>query len=767
MRDGAWGSGPVRQVSATVSGLRGVSTGEVSVSRELPSSLPGQGMGGGYSAATGQVESAAGGVVDSRVGSPFSRRDWPAPGDRVAVDLSDGAVSHRVFTGQVDGAQSSLADNRVAVPLVDDSDKLSRTVSHEAVFSRMPPWSTVGASPWRYPGIRSTFVHHLAARSAGFFMTPPRSAYTVVDAPMVGGSWPLRGVMWSGGSLLDTAYYPVAHATGGAFYSSYFTAQYIPNPDSNPFGGGWSGGVTSTRPLNLTMGVPSAQPATSLWTSAVWGDTTVRVAVTSSRTAMAQVVVGGSATTVAIIPDGPWRFVTMRAEPDTESGYLRLTLVTDKGATDTGRVWVAEGRIFSTVWDRVTVLAPQGCHVHGVLADYDPNKYAAQGFTPSYVAHGNGQKFLDVLPAITSETAKNLLDKQATAECAAVWITEDGVLRWADHTWLMNQPVTQTLTSSQIADAVIESDAQDTRRAVEVSWYQWGTRLSHTSGLVAYEGPRDEYTAGDSASVIIHPPADEEWVRLDSTLEEIWGSVGGAYFSSGFGSWHGWTAMREDGSEIPFAAGDGSHRWDFQRIGPAAWKWDFQMNSLPTGANRVRTSSRSEESVMVKPAYRNLGLPLLRCMGIATRTEQKTQSVKGPFWAPDLDHDAGFFVQSQADAQALADMIATQLAVTTPRVTGLQVLADARIQLGDMITVRDDVRTGLSVTGVVCRAEQSTAAGAHDMTLDLRIKSITVPGATLAEFDDFYAGMTLSQLDTLFAGKTLAEIDSDPLRPRP
>lgn len=752
MRDTDAASGQARQVTARVTGMGALRVGEVSIKRELPEGLSGFPISGGWTAATGSVDCWAGVDAAGRTDTPWTAR-WPRPGDRVNVNAVTDGVSHRVFTGQVDSAASSFADNGVSVSLVDYSDRLSRTISHEAVFSRMPPHSKTGDSPYRWAGMRSSWVYHLAARLAGFYMTPPRAGFTTLDVPLVGGTWPRVGQLYSSESTIDSLW-PVPYNDDGSWATGDFKATYLlPN---NP---AWGGGITASRPLNVTMGCHTSMAASSHVT-VVFGDSSFRLSITSGRSAVAQIIQGGTTRTVCSVLRGDWRFVTMRVARDAQSGWASVTLMTDRGDTSTGRTQVTEGRVWSSPWGRVDVHAPTGAPINGVLVDHDPTKYAAQNFRPTFRADGT-QRLLNVIPHIDSKSAREILDEQSKAETAAVWIDEDGILRWADRHWLVSQPITQTLVSSQIADAEIELDTQSVRRAIEVKWLRWLSRVAQTARMICYEGSKDEFSTGDSVETIITPPSGEEWMGVDETLEEIWGSVGGGRFSAGLGSWHGWTALTSSGDEIPYAAGDGIHHHTFRKIGAAAWKWTFEIPRLPSRANRVRTATRSEGD-SVKRVYQGMGLPLIRCMAIANSQEEVATVEEGPAWAGDLEHDGGWFFQSEAQATGVARRISSGLSTVTPTIKSFKILPDSRIQLGDKIRIVDSARTGVSLIGIVCAVDQAISAGSHTMSIDLLVVTISAGGMTLAQFDALASGMTLRQLDQALSGKTLTDWDRLP-----
>lgn len=772
MREGTWSTGPTRVVSARITGVPGDGT-SVTVSRDVPSPMPGQAAAvGGQSAATATVEVLPAGAVSARGGTPFTRRDWPNPGSASSIDVIDGSTSHRIFTGTVDGTNSSLADSKITVPLVDDTDALSVPVSHRPLFREMPPQSTDGSERQRMTGLINAYVVNLAARAAGFYNTPAMGGYCLLSVPLVGSTWPERGVLVESYRARNVGgwgrYQPGAYAERGpgTVYVTQCYATYKPDRWNMP----WSGGITAERPLSITLCARQGQ-ATSSYVACRWSGSTydrqIRLAVTSQRSIVAQMVMEGEITTVAMLTGGdagPWECATLRVRR-MSTNVLEFQITTDTGVVKTLRTEIGGTVMRDRMWDEARVYVPEGCGINGVQINYTSQPPEAETFRRTFLYRPDTPLHsLSVMPALVSVTAGDLIRQQAAAECAGVWIDENGVLQWQGDTWMKSRAVVRELTSSELADARLEMDKQDVRRKVTVKYMAWSTRTSRRSSIVVHEGSKDEYLEGDVAEVIINPPDTQQWVQVDSTPRDVYGDVGAGLLNSGQGSYQGFTPLSADGTEI-LTAGSGKTEMGFAPTGPDAWKWTLDVQSLPTGADRIRTATSAEEYSNVKPANRDRGLPLLRAMGVATAApSEASSSVVGPGWAPDLEHDVGWHIQDAERAKTLADFIAAELAKPKPRISDLAVLPDPRIQLGDKIRVTDTARTGLSIVGVVRRIEQAIEAGRHEMTLDLIVTEVTASNVTLQEFDAFYSGMTLSAVDTRFKGESLSQRDAQPLR---
>lgn len=766
MRSGSWSQGPVREVSASVAGLL-MTAGEVEVSRELPSPLPGQSSGlGGFAAATGQVSATSESGVASRVGTAWTRANWPSGNDPVLVDVTDGSNRHRLLTGKVDGSSSSLADIGVSVPLVDGTDALSRTGTWLSVWNVMPPrLKDDDNGQNRITGACGAWAVDRHARWAGFYMTPRRTPYTVISAPLSGCTWP----EWGDLHLSRHADDPNAWARTRprpiyAFdrvYTSTFDASWVANSGSP-----WTQGITSGRPLDITAGFRSGSSG-SAHVSCHWADFTIRMACTSSGLVYAQYIRDGATSSVAVLSQSQMlgsRFVTLRVS--NESGWTyRFTLTNDRGETATGSTSIDGGVPAYAQWDSVRAYAPEGAGITGLLVSYDgaSTRPPAQGFAPNFQFRPDTIQPLDVIPSMTNVSSAEVIQGQAEAENAAVWIDEDGALQWRGHEVLRAQEVARTFVSKDLADAQIEVDAQDVRRTVAATYQRWAVSVARKAKFLLYEGSTDELEDGDAKETFIEPDDDVEWAQPHLLPWSLYGENGAAQFNSGRDSYVGYTALTKAGDELIGAGTAGSVKFDLERVEGNKLKFTARCQATPTDAVRVKLASKNDSNV-IKKAYQGVGLPLIRGMGIANAMEATYSRSLGPAGAPDLKVDLGWHVQDPAEVKARVNWVAAELATPKARLEGIRLLPDPRVQLGDKITIEDSAVTGLRVTGILSLVKNTVRAGEHEMTIGLRILEVTAPHVTLAEFDAFYSGMSLAAVDRLFAGQSLDQVDRDPLQ---
>lgn len=598
----------------------------------------------------------------------------------------------------------------------------------------------------------------------------------MVSAPLVGSTWPERGVLRdsyrSSGVGGWTRSQPGALTVTerGTIYLSDVFAIYEPDPFNTP----WGGGIQASRPLSITLGARHEQAASSYvaasWVSTSY-DRSIRLAVTSQRTVAAQLVHENSGTTTVVsvgIDDlgQDWEYVTLQVLRMSDT-VLEWQIHTDNGTVKTGRTTALQTGtvLMNTLPDRVIVRIPPGCGLNGIqVAHPNPvNTPIARAFKRTFMFRPDTPlRAIRVMPALVAESARELLKSQAEAELAAVWLDEDGILHWLGRKRMLASPVVATLTSSQIADAKITMDAQDVRRRVNVRWTAWAARVARKSTITVHEGSKDEFEADDFADEIISPPSGEQWVAVDTTPRLLEGSDGAAAFNTGMGTFVGWTGVTWDGEEFS-SLPQADVRTAFVPVGPDTFRWSIDVRKLQGSAAKARTASRADAYTEIRATYRDRGLPLVRAMGRATSSQETASSLElGPAWAPELEHDTGWFVQEEFVARELADLLISELMVQRPQIHDLQVLPDPRLQLGDKIRVEEHSRTGLSVVGVISDIAQPISPGAHEMTISLMVTEVQVSGVTWDEFDDWWDGMTLAQVDAAHKGRSFDEHDANP-----
>ena len=765
MRDDTWiASTEVVEVSGRLAlGGMEVPADEVSLSRSVPSNLPSQVAVGGYTASTGSAKVLPSVEVAENTPTPWGS-NTPHPGDPASVSVISGGHEVPVFTGAVDSASGMASETSIDLKLVDASDRLNRAVSLPPLSRIMPPPTTDGSATPMHVGLVGSYLVDRVLRQCGFYATPPMGERCVLSVPLTGSTLPERGRITKSrrdSTWVEQPYFSNAwHSPLG----SQLYAEYEPELEGRHDSGDLS------RPMEIVFSAGNTQKD-SCRVETVWGNgAAIAVGLTSAKSITVQFTYPTepgvrkqvfSATTAQL---GSWRHVSMRVEPNGDRTCY-ITVRTNYGKE------LRSPRLALPWWtehqpmQKVTIDLRENV-LGGVQILFPAKPSRLESYAPT--ANLTSAPELSSLwgsPAIIQEPAIDLLAKWSEAECAAFWLDESGVLQWRNRVAFTNgQVVWEGDSTNDLLDLSWSHDVQGAANAAVVEYKDVAIQRSNKSRMKVWEGSGQTMEPGDVMEDIVSPPADEVWIKVDGTPQVLQADWSQKAFNKAYGSWVGFTPYDSDGEPAP-GGPDVGYTYDVKFLDSQTWKitqrWD---GKVPAGINHIRMQAPGEES-LVKPQWQGQNLPLLRAQMRLKMSDVKfTADVGGPSTSPDLSHDAGWWVQTEAQARSLAYWLAQRMASPLPVVDGVDIVPNPRLQLGDKIRVRDTHRTGLLVTGVVTEIKQTIAAGEHSMSLRLLVTNVVATKPTLAEYDQAFTGATLETRDQLWSEATLLQFDSEPLR---
>src|SRR5690606_1538853 len=145
-----------------------------------------------------------------------------------------------------------------------------------------------------------------------------------------------------------------------------------------------------------------------------------------------------------------------------------------------------------------------------------------------------------------------------------------------------------------------------------------------------------------------------------------------------------------------------------ERVTDASFKYSVTW----TGARQaVQRTPESSESQGIWGIRRGVSLPIIRGKKKYTLGDMSfTAAQRGPESAPDHVIDAGWWIQTQAQAEYTANYAAARLTVPQPVLSSIDLIPIPGLQLGDMVEVRDDHVTRLTVRGIVVEDSRSIDA---------------------------------------------------------
>lgn len=767
MRDIPWvDDSPVTEVSGELE-INGaaVQATSLSVSRSIPSNLPAQIAGvGGYQASTASSSvEPHGASVTSRSPTPWGA-ETPQPLEPAKASAVVDGQRVKMFEGLVDKVSGSLSDTGVDVGLVDATDRLNRQVSVQPMCRIMPAPTTDGSTNELNSDLFSTYLVDNVLRQCGFHATPPMMGYCVVSAPLMGSAWPERGRLLyaaRGPSHTESPWWGTAP---WGICATHLRADYEPDDRYD-----YAGARTLTRPMEIVLMSGGAQ-STSCRVSAQWpSGAEVSVSVTSSGSILAQIKFPSNPerqTSLSVTRDvvGYWRTARVRFTP-TSSSKMTIEVATNNRGfarkTGVSIPYGAEHMLMSNV----NVDIPDN-YIGGVQVGF-PGSASGVESAPRTAVLTPPVPFVPLVgsPAIVSENALDLLTSWSQAECAAMWIDEDGVFQWRNRDRIASgAPVADLTSTSDLLDLSWSHDIQGAAARAVVEYKRFGVQRSKRSRIQVWQGSGQSMEPGDVFEEFATCPDDEIWINVDASPSIFQAETSKREFNRGRGTWMGYTAYDEDGAEHANGEYVG-YTAEIEYVSRTTYKLTQSwLGHVPSGVASIKAQTR-DAGGFLKPQWQGFDLPVLRAQCRMTMADvRQVGTAGGPADAPDLTHDVGWWVQEETAARSLAYWLAQQTARPRPVVDGVPVVGDPRLRIGDRVTVSDTHRSGLRITGTIIGLSSDLAAGDYGMELRLLVTRVVPIEPTLFDYDAVWGSADLAARDALWDGATLSAFDADPLR---
>lgn len=713
MRSGTWPDMPVRSTTtrALVNGLP-VDLDAVSLTAEMSSDLPIVG-GAALAVTDGSISWPQQALVSTVAPQPFLPAAFPpAIGTPLVIEVGDGMGQwFRQVTGRTDSNAGSITSGLVTTRVVDQVDKLSAPVWHNALLDRMPD---PDAEVYSYPGLTGTYVFDLCARTAGFYATPKAGGNVRLSVPFMGSGWPEVGKLTKC-SRQSTGGLPGWRVTGWGLAPVDVDAEWELNASG------------SYQPVLTVCLTP--QPAGSGTITAYLVDGNdygcflahdevgdrLRVGVAG----------GGFATALGNVP----RNGNGRAALKASISGTTITLVL-RLADGTETTYASTNAAYSGWWPNRCQLRGLGS-MGGLVVEQAPaSPWAAMASPVTAQVRVGAIHTLWAMPSLRGETALSLITNQAQAECASTWINADGVLIWAGRGVLeAAAPVVTKTTALTVDDLPWSVDLRSVYAQLSLK-RSHPARSSHTSAVVLlYQGEVETLVRFQVSEKWVESPAGVDWVVTDKTFQDIMEPVD-TFAKALVGSKTGAVLGPKNAEAtvgLNFAVSVEAD-WIGENkalITTTALDWttvDAGNGVHPEWANYIATTKVSEFDNMPK-ALQSTGLPILRGKG---RIDWADVTDTFPTGADELaavfnhDHDCSWYLQNATRRSELQVWLCAALSAPRPEFT-VSIDADPRIELGDKVTIEDPSRTGLTLDVVVTGIAQSYGSDAPSMTLSGRI----------------------------------------------
>ncbi len=718
--------------------------------------LPDPAVRGSLTAASGDLVAVEGDDVVERVATPWDPgTSWPpVPETPATVAMGTGSGMVSLLTGgRVMSASGGTSGREVSVEVADQYQSLDKTISWGPVGASMPAHESAGWdwSRMRYVGMNSVAVTDMILRHCGWYATPPRLLGSALSVPAMGTMWP----EW--GDVLDAG-----HSTTGAF----------PVWQNTP----WGIGVTSfvgeyqmagslvlkdrTR-VEMTALTTAPSDFSRMEVSTEAGAGLARMTWTSSQVRVEVRGAAGTFVTAVSLPrvDG-LAYATVRHVSDTSVHCIIRCGGQSASATVPVSNWVT-----TSPMKNVAITSTGGSGGFQVAFPWQEGTLAGWVPNTQIRPRGANRNHLDVLPSVEGGNCADLLAQQCEAEAATYWIDETGVLQWWDLARLEARSTVATLTSADdIADAGFEwsHGLSSVKSRSVVKWREPLREWHPEYAVTLWQGRGKTLNANDSAvEEWINTPDDEVWIMPDLSFARL-GLEGFDDFNRGHGS--------ASGAVVTGTSGD-ADKWADQVQGTIITSMEkvtdraFKMTTTWTGTVPVVMRTPSEETTsQLWRVRRNIDLPVFRGKAKYTLTDRHTNSAQtGPGTAPEHTVDAGWWIQAEGQAQYTADYYGARVTVPQPVLSSVALIPIPGLQLGDMVEVRDEHVTNLTIRGLVVQDSRSISA---DMRMShavaVRPISVTRDRITWAEWASVARPKTWAQWSAN-QDSTWQQWGSDPL----
>lgn len=689
-----------------------------SIDSALTGDLPAQVTAvNGVSQSTAKIVWANRDDVSVSGGNPWTQPElYPASGSRIEIWVGDGTNEWRQFYGVIDETTGPVGAG-FRSSCIDDYDRLSRTFSHDALLRIMPPSSTGGSV--RGTGLVASYYLDTALRVAGFHTTPPDEYQPALHVPCQGSMWPylgVRGTLTSGAGYDGTFLHARNWSAPWGWAVSNFRNTYAPRLQMRP-----------STPLQMTFLMTpehSGQFTFDVWYGSVrvrlaaWGPRNIDAYVGSTR------VCGLTADQIAdatiftlLVKNGQW------------------TVSADNGAQATGAASIGT----TAQMGEIQVAAHNDARIAGLQVSHpevSAHENASLRFKPTArmrLTGADGSTFMGWMEAgrpIQEEKCVEVIKRICDATLSAAWIDENGVFQIAPSMVLTNQTPARTLTTlDDIADLSWRDSLLGARSKITVKHNVPAISLRGTRSVTVYEGRSTTLESGEEQVEFIGPGSDEDWINVNSYMNNL--NPAWSPFNKGTETYGG-VFYSVDGDEVINT--DYQTVVSMERVNLTRWKITHEVGNLPFGV--VANTATSPSASTLWAHRRNQPLPVVRAFGKVTWAEDEVSLVTAGGVGPELTFDAGEWnsLRTTRVLEQIASWLSAQTSVPQPVITGLEVVPDPRIQLGDMIRIQSNLM-GLEMTGLIVRRSPSFESGHLHLSLEVRIKEVNRKRLTYAEFN--------------------------------
>lgn len=523
----------------------------------------------------------------------------------------------------------------------------------------------------------------------------------------MGSAWPERGTLVTGLRFTNrddaTAIWqetPWGMGVGDAYLS------YRP-----------SGSTVLDRTMEITAMTPGSPGEPRAYVAARWGEADVRM---SFRSNGVYGMVNGAV--ACFIPYIDGNVFTLRVVP---SGSLLHLTVRDSTGREASGTAPTPDEVRQGMTEVVVASEAAESLIGGVQVAFPSTAWASLSYVRSaFITPAAFNASLAASPPIQDVAARKLLEDQSTAELAAMWIDGDGFLHWVNRNRLLAGSPVATLTSKDhLLSLPWEEDFAAVSSVVKVTNRQPEAVLS--SKYPQHEVWRSNYSSVSADGTdevleeLIHPDGDDDWIMVDTAFDNDYADANNMR-GSDVAVYYFFENDVAPGSPGYLSSEGYQRSWvtaSLKFIDHRTYKLTTQVFGVSTaGWKEYEFSLKipSEHQSLSKGNWpANLGgmnFPVIRAHGKVMWIDTTYTADSGAWDAPVLTHDVGWWVQNAEACQAIADLLAAQTTTPRPYLSGVNIVPDARLERGDIVTLRDTHLTGVEFRCLVVGIRDSFSA---------------------------------------------------------
>ena len=359
-----------------------------------------------------------------------------------------------------------------------------------------------------------------------------------------------------------------------------------------------------------------------------------------------------------------------------------------------------------------------------------------------------------VMPSLRDRTSGEVLKDLCNALAVGWWIDANGVAQVCPLESLVSGTkgrYRELNSSYDIGAFGIDTDLTLTCSRIEVEFAEWAISQTRKTQIDVWK-KGGTIAVGDTVEDFVQPKEDEEWLDLDTSVEDQ-GANDWSWISDNNGSFYGGSTTVSYQTKSGAQSSNGLTQWEWRYAanidckvvalspwvtkltqkaisgtfindeGPLLKTTTAKDIQLRTATHDYRGKYRVSNTAAWGIVVPDIELPVIRARGTMKRIKQKHMVSGGTANARTLTLEGWDFIDSRKFAQEVTDVLSKYVLDAQPHFTNLEIPYDLSIVLGSVVTIRGmnefghENLFGAIVTGVICGFEHTPQANKTSLTV--------------------------------------------------